>query len=128
MTMLTSITVMLAAILILIMVPRIYSNWLQFREYAEQSDLDKLIELQALHNQWIIRHLFIALLALGFVTAMKYMPELEMYSQTATAMAAYSIISFILAFAESIMAQKIAAYAAASLQPVKERRKDQRYY
>lgn len=128
MPILTSITVMLTTILIMIMVPRIYSNWLQFREFAEQGDLDRLIELQTLHNQWIIRHLFIALLALGFVTAMEYMPELERYSQTATAMATYSVISFILAFVESIMAQKIAGYAAASLLPIKERRKNQRYY
>ena len=128
MTMLTSITVMLSTILIMVMVPRIYSNWLQFREFAEQGDLDRLIELQAQHNQWIIRHLFIALLALGFVTAMEYMPELEMYSQTATAMAAYSAISFTLAFIESIMAQKISGYAATTLLPIKERRKEQRYY
>lgn len=128
MTILTSIMVMLTVTLVMIMVPRIYSNRLQFREYAEEGDIDKLIELQAQHNQWIVRHLCMALLALGFVTTMKYLPELEIYSQTAVATAAYSVISFILAFVESIMAQKISGYASSILQPVKEQRKNQRYY
>lgn len=128
MTMPTSIMVMLSVILTLIMVPRIYSNWLQFKEYAEEGDLDKLISLQAQHNQWIIRHLCMALLALGFVTAMKHLPELEIHSQTAAATAAYSILSFLLAFVESILAQKISGFAAATLQPAKERHKEQRNY
>lgn len=128
MTMLTSITVMLSAVLIMIMVPRIYSNWLQFKEYMEQGDRDKLVELQTLHNQWVIRHFGMGLLALGFVTAMKHLPGLEMHSQAAAATAAYSAISLTLALVESILAQKIAAYAAAVPQSAKERRREQGSY
>ena len=122
MTMLTSMMVILSVILVLIMAPRIYGSWLQFREYAEDGDLDRLIGLQVLHNEWVIRHLSMALLALGFVAAMKYLPELAEYSQTAAATAVYSIISFTFAFVESLMAQKISGYATSVLQPAKERR------
>ena len=114
--------VILSVILVLIMAPRIYGSWLQFREYAEDGDLDRLIGLQVLHNEWVIRHLSMALLALGFVAAMKYLPELAEYSQTAAATAVYSIISFTFAFVESLMAQKISGYATSVLQPAKERR------
>lgn len=128
MTMLTSIIVVLSAILIMVMVPRIYGSWLQFKEYAEEGDMDKLINLQAQHNEWIIRHLCMALLALGFVTAIKYLPELETYSQTAGATAVYSAISFTLAFVESLLAQKISAFATSALQPAKQPQKGNRNY
>ena len=127
MAMLTSIMVVLSVFLVLVMVPRIYGNWLQFKEYAEEGDLDKLMSLQARHNEWVIRHLCMALLALGFVTAIKYLPELETYSQTAAATAVYSVISFTLAFAESLLAQKISACAVSILQPAKQRQKGQHY-
>ena len=45
MTMLTSMIVMFSVILVLIMVPRIYGSWLQFKEYAEDGDMDRLIGL-----------------------------------------------------------------------------------
>lgn len=128
MTMLTSITVMLSAILIMIMVPRIYSNWLQLKDYLEQGDREKLIELQTLHNQWVIRHFGMGLLALGFVTAMKHLPGLEMHSQAAAATAAYSVISLTLALVESFLAQKTAAYAAAVPQSAQKSRREQRSY
>lgn len=110
----------------MIMVPRIYGSWLQFKEFAEDGDMDRLIGLQVLHNEWVIRHLSMALLALGFVAAMKYLPELATYSQTAAATAVYSIISFTFAFVESLMAQKISGYATSLLQPVKERKNGHR--
>lgn len=127
MTLLTSIMVMLSVILVLIMVPKIYGSWLQSREHVEQADLDGLLDLQAQHNEWVIRHLCMALLALGFVTAIKYLPELEMYSETAAATAAYCAISFTLAFVESILAQKISVCAASMLQPAKEPQKESHY-
>lgn len=122
MTMLTSMMVMFSIILVLLMVPRIYGNWLQFKEYAEAGDMDRLIGLQVLHNEWVIRHLSMALVTLGFVAAMKYLPELAVYSQTAAATAVYCIIYFTFAFVESLMAQKISDYSASILQPVKERK------
>ncbi len=127
MTMLTSMMVVLSVILVLIMVPRIYGSWLQFKEYAEDGDMNRLIGLQVLHNEWVIRHLSMALLALGLVAAMKYLPELGEYSQTAAATAVYSIISFTLAFVESLMAQKISGYTATTLQPAKEAKKEHRF-
>lgn len=127
MTMLTSMMVMLTVTLVLVMVSRIYGSWLQFKEYAEDGDMDRLIGLQVLHNEWVIRHLSMALLALGFVAAMKYLPELTKYSQTAAATAIYSIISFTFAFVESLMAQKISGYATSILQPAKQPKKDHRF-
>jgi hypothetical protein len=121
MTMLTSIMVLLTVVLVLITVPVIYGSWLQFMESAEERDLDKLIALQAQRNEYIIRHLSMALLAIGFVAAMNYLPGLEAYSQTSSAIAIYSVISFIFAFAESILAQKISGYATSMLEPVKVR-------
>jgi len=128
MTMLTSIMMLLSVILVMVMVPRIYGNWLQFKEYAELMDLDGLSELQTMHNGWVIRHMCLALIALGFVVAIKYLPGLESYSQTAAATAAYSAISFTFAFIESLLAQKISVSATSMLQPVKEPRDNQRFY
>lgn len=127
MTMLTSIMIILSIILVLLMVPRIYGSWLQFKEYLEEEDMDRLIGLQVLHNEWVIRHLSMALLAFGLVAAMKYLPELGEYSQTAAATAVYSIISFTLAFVESLMAQKISGYTTSILQPAKQPKKDRRF-
>ena len=112
MTMLTAIMVMLSIMLVLVMIPRIYGNWLQFRAYTEQGDTDQLAALQLLHNEWVLRHLALAVIALGFVAAITYIPELAEYSQTAVAMAAYSAISFVLAFVESLLAQKISSVTA----------------
>ena len=50
----------------------------------------------------------------------------EMFAAAATA--AYSAISFTLAFVESLLAQKISVSTTSKLQPVKEPRDDQRYY
>lgn len=126
MTMLTTMMVTLSVVLVLIMIPRIYGNWLQFREYTEEGDMDKLAGLQSLHNEWVIRHLSMALLALGFVAAIKYIPELASYSQTAAATAVYSVISFVFAFVESLLAQKISGYTASTLHPVKQHNNDRR--
>ncbi len=127
MMMLTSITVVLSVILVMIMVPRIYSSWLLFREYAEECDIDNLTNLQAQQNGWVIRHLGMALLAMGFVAAMKYLPELSGYSQCAAATAIYSVISLTFAFVESILAQKISGHTTAMLIPAKEREKEDYY-
>jgi len=127
MTMLTSIMVLLSSSVALVMVPKIYGSWLQFKEASEAGDLDRLINLQTMHNEWVIRHLSMALLALGFVAAIKYLPELEAYSQTAAATAIYCVISFTLAFVDSILAQKISGCATAILQPVKQLQKRHHY-
>lgn len=127
MTILTSIIAMLSATLLVIFVPRIYGSWLHFKEYVEEGDLERLIDLQSLHNEWVIRNLCMALLTMSFVAAMKYLPELENYSQTAAATAVYSVITFIFAFVESIMAQKISGYTATTLQPVKVCRDEHRH-
>lgn len=126
MTMLTTMMVTLSVILVLIMIPRVYGNWLQLREYIEEGDMDKLAGLQSLHNEWVIRHLSMALIALGFVAAIKYIPELANYSQTAEATAVYSLISFVFAFVESLLAQKISGYMASTLLPVKQHNKEHR--
>jgi len=111
----------------MVMVPRIYSSWLLFREYAEEGDIDSLINLQAQQNGWVIRHLAMALLAVGFVAAMKYLPELRSYSNCAAATAIYSVISLTFAFVESVLAQKISGCTAAMLIPAKEREKEDYY-
>ncbi len=128
MTMLTSIMVMLSVTLVLIMVPRIYGSWLLLKESAEEGDLDRLNDLQNQHNEWIIRHLCMALLALGFVVVIKYLPELEAYSQTASATAVYSFISLTFAIVESLLAQKISGFSTATLQPAKQRQKINRHF
>lgn len=126
MTMLTSIMVILSSSVALVMVPRIYGSWLQFKEASEDGDLDRLINLQTMHNEWVIRHLSMALLALGVVAAIKYLPELESYTQTAAATAIYCVLCFALAFAESIIAQRISGDTTAILHPVKHQ-KGKRY-
>jgi len=110
MTMLTSMIVMLTAILILVSVPGIYGSWLQFKDSVAESDVNKLLRLQSQRNEFVIRHMCMALLALGFVVVMRCLPELERYSQTADATAVYSAISFTLALVESIFSQKIYGY------------------
>lgn len=104
----------------LIMIPRIYGSWLQIMESAEAGDIDKLIALQAQQNSWVIRHFICALLALALVICLQYCPDLGAEEQILGVTAAYSALSFVLAFIESIPAQKISNLSMSLMQPLKE--------
>jgi hypothetical protein len=104
----------------LIMIPRIYGSWLQIMESAEAGDIDKLVDLQAQQNNWIIRHFICALLALALVIAMEYCPDLGAPEQIIGATEGYCAISFVLALIESVLAQKISSLSINLMQPVKE--------
>lgn len=123
MTILTGIMVILSMMLVVTTTPKIYGSWLLLEEYAADGDIDSLLDLQARQNAWAMRHLCLALLGVGFVATMTYRPELAGYAQTAGATAAYSVISLLFSFAESLLAQRISGYAAARLQPVKVHKK-----
>jgi len=121
MTILTSIMLTVTVTAALIMIPRVYGSWLQIMESAEAGDIDKLISLQAQQNSWVIRHFICALLALALVIGMKYCPDMGAPEQMFGVTAAYSALSFVLAFIESILAQKISTLSMGLMQPLKER-------
>ncbi len=107
--------------LILVMIPRIYGSWLQIMESAEVGDIDKLITMQAEQNNWVIRHFICALVALALVFGLEYCPDLGATEQMVEVIVVYSALSFVLAFIESILAQKISSLSMALMQPLKER-------
>lgn len=124
MKMLISYMLILTPIITVIMVPRIYANWLRFKEYADQEDLEKLGELLQEENSWTARHLFCAVCGLVLVTIAKYMPSMDAPEQLINATIIYSMLSFVLAFIESILSHKISILTISRLEPAKERVKE----
>lgn len=121
MAMLTSYMLTLTLAIAVIMAPRIYTNWLRLKEYAEEGDLEKLGELQQEENNWVARHLFCAVCGLILVVLTKYLPEMDAPEQLIKMTAVYSMLSFMLAFIESILSHKISLINIARMEPAKER-------
>ncbi len=103
------------------MIPKLYGSWLQITESSEAGDIDKLIALQAQQNSWVIRHIICALVALALAISLEYCPDLGAPEQMLEVTAAYSALSFVLAFIESILAQRISNLSIILTQPLKER-------
>lgn len=95
--------------LIVIMLPRIYGDWLKFVQYREHGDDEMLQELLSTENQWVWRHFFCGVLAVALVVAIRRHPALRGLEQVADVTATYAILSLGFAFTESLFAQKIAS-------------------
>jgi hypothetical protein len=95
------------AALIVIMLPRIYWDWLRFNHYCQEQKHEKLYDLLQDENQWVKRHMFGAFAAFIMVVAIKRYPYLRGYEQLSDATVAYAMISLMFAFAESLFVQRI---------------------
>lgn len=124
MTLLTSYILTLTLAIAIIMAPRIYTNWLRLKEYAEEGDLEKLGELLNEENNWVARHLFCAVCGLVLVALTKYLPSMDAPEQLIKMTAIYSMLSFLLAFIESILSHKISILNIAQMEPAKEQTKE----
>lgn len=125
MTMLFSLMLTLTVAMTTIMVLRICGTWLQVNESAEDGDLERLQALQGQENGWVIRHLVCAILAFSLVAAAKYFPSLGAPENLVDVTAVYSLVSFIFAFAESVLAQRIAVITLSQMQPLQERQEEE---
>lgn len=121
MAILTSYMLALTLVIAVIMTPRIYANWLRFKEYAEEGDLEKLGELLREENNWVARHLFCAFCGLVLAAFAKYLPEMGASEQLIRMTAVYSMLSLLLAFIESFLSHRISALTVARMEPAKER-------
>ena len=95
------------AVLIVIMLPRIYGDWLSFNHYCQQEEYEKLKNLLQAENQWVIRHIICAVAAIGMVVTIKMNPTLQEYEQLSNVIVIYAMFSLVFAFAESLFAHRI---------------------
>ena len=109
---LTIFMLAIIASLILIMVPRIYGDWVRFTLYREEGAMQELARMQTMENGWVLRHVTCAVAAIMLVAAMKLYPGFAGHDRLAAVTATYSLLSLMFAFAESLLAQKIAAVTA----------------
>lgn len=120
MTTLFTLMLTLTLIVPLIMVPQIDSHWMDFEIFAEEGNHENLQVLLKQINRWVMRHLACALIAVLLVAVLMYAPaELEQPGQLAIITGIYAIISLILAFVESLLAQKISHLTASPIETEK---------
>lgn len=95
------------ATLVVIMVPRIYGDWVRFNDYCREREHERLKGLLQVENQWVMRHIFCAFAAFIMIVAIKRYPYLDRYDQLSNVMVVYAMLSLMFAFAESLFALKI---------------------
>jgi hypothetical protein len=111
-------------LMISIMVPRIYGDWLHFQLFAREGDLDGLISLQRHTKEWVIRNYVCAAGGLVVVLLLRFFPALEPPEYLAEVTAIYAMITYAFAVVESLMVEKSSQQIEALLLPVKVRRND----
>jgi len=120
MSMLPAFVLTLTLLVAFVMIPRIYLDWLHFRAYLQEGELEKLLELQGQENGWVIRHFSCALIGVALVIFVRLYPGLNPPEHLDSVTASYSVVSFVLALVESLFAQKIAQLTAVEGEPVGE--------
>jgi hypothetical protein len=100
------------ATLIIIMLPKMYGDWLKYAEFRREGAPEQLHCLQASGNVWIARHLGCSLLAIAMIGIIQRRPELTGHAPLAGITAAYAVASMLCAVAESLFAWKVANVAA----------------
>lgn len=120
-SMLTALMLTLLTLVTFCMIPRIGFDWLRFRDYARENDLENLLMLQRQENGWVIRHLICALFAVALVVAMKTCPNLGQPERLAAVTALYAVMSFGFALIESILSQRIYQCAITRMEPARQR-------
>ncbi len=116
---LTALMVMLTMAVTLLTAPRIYGDWLRFRTFAREDDLDSLFILQRQAREWILRHSLCTLAGLVIVVMLQLFPELAPPEHLAEAIAVYAMLSFGFAVVESLLAEKVAQQLISMMLPVK---------
>lgn len=119
MVMLPALMLTLTLAVLISVAPRIVSTWMQFKELAAEDDREGLLALLQQENGWVVRHFACALFGVGLVAMMKTMPTPDLPESLAAVTAAYVVMSFAFALAESLLAQKIAPLVTGATTPVK---------
>jgi hypothetical protein len=112
--MITVITTIMAAAMVMLTVPKIYTSFIDAKLLYLEEELELLRELQSERNDCMLRHLFCGLGTVFLVWIVKGAPELEVPNQMAPAMAVYATASLFFALLESLLAHKIEAWIAAA--------------
>lgn len=119
MSLLPTLMLTLTMAVVITVVPRIVFAWMQFRELAADENREGLQALLREENSWVGRHFVCATFGVALVVMMKTMPDLGQPEHLAAAISGYVMISFILAVAESLLAQKIAPLVTGKNTPAK---------
>ena len=112
------------AVLLCLAVPRIYADWLTFQNLAQTDECDELQTMMASENLWAQRHFWCTLMAICMVMVIDN-SALEARSPHLSQMTTvYAGISLLLAFVESLFAQKIAVLLSARRVTIRSRGKE----
>lgn len=106
---LSAIMFAIVTTLLCLAVPRMYADWLFFKEQEREGAVDVLARLLACQNRWVQRHFWPAVLGVGMVMLIEATSLVEHSPHLSQVTAVYAALSLTLAFVESLFAQKIAA-------------------
>lgn len=123
MAMLPALMLTLTLAVLISVAPRIVFTWMQFNELAAEGNREELLVLLRQENGWVVRHFACALFGVGLVAMMKTMPTPDLPESLAAVTAAYVVMSFAFALAESMLAQKIAPLVTGTTAPIKVTRR-----
>lgn len=112
---LSALMLTLTATLVCLAFPRIYADWLSFRNLVEAGEYDDLRRLLAAENLWVQRHFWCALVAICMVVVVENTSLGTRAPHLAQVTAVYAAISLSLAFIESFFAQKVASLVAVEM-------------
>ncbi|GFE57244.1 hypothetical protein [Geobacter sp. AOG1] len=121
---LSAMMLVITVILLSLSFPRIYGDWLSFQNHLEMGEREPLRELLADKKLWMHRHFCFAVLALVMAKVVEGTPLAEGAPRLSQVTAVYAVISLMLAFVESLFAQKITALLAGAQE---SRRNDSDY-
>ena len=90
-------------------IPRMYGDWLLFKEQVREGMMQGLPRMLADQNRWVQHHFWPAVLGVGMVLLIESTSLGEMSPHLSRMTAVYAGMSLTLAFLESLFAQKVAA-------------------
>lgn len=109
---LSAMMLVITVILLTLSFPRIYGDWLSFQNHLEGGEREPLLALLADKKLWMQRHFGFAVLALVMAKVVGGTSLVEMAPRLSQITAVYAAVSLMLAFVESLFAQKITAVLA----------------
>ena len=108
MTLLPAFMLTLTLAVLIVVVPRIFGDWLRCQELNATGDCEGLQQMLRQENGWVVRHSICAVVGVGLVAMLKAVPSLNPPEHLAAVTTGYVMLSFFFALTESLLAQKIA--------------------
>ncbi len=112
MELMSAIMLTIIAVLVCLNLPRIYGDWLEFKRLAQEGATDELRSLLDSENLWVQRHFWCSVAGVCMVIVFACTSLADIAPHLSQVTAAYTGISLLFAFVESVFAQKIASIPA----------------